>query len=128
MPAPRKPAVLLEMSGSLEKHPQRRRTEPVVAAPFGSPPAHLTKEHKAAWREIAKAAPAGVLTGADRVAVELAARMLVRIRTTDFTAAEANGLRALLGQLGMTPADRSKVSVPNAGTPTNPFSKHGSRR
>jgi len=114
---------LLEMSGSAQKHPQRRRAEPVTL-PFGQPPAHLSKELKAAWREIARAAPACVLTRSDRVAVELAARLLVRIRTTDFSAAEATSLRSLLGQLGMTPADRSKVSAPNAGTPTNPFAKH----
>jgi len=129
MPAPRKPAAILEMSGALGKNPSRRRVEPSVALPFGKPPAHLSRELKAAWREISRAAPCGVLTGADRVAVELAARLLVRIRTADtFTAADANGLRSLLSSLGMTPADRSRVTAAHAGPPTNPFSKHGGRK
>jgi hypothetical protein len=38
-----------------------------------------------------------------------------------FTDARLSRLQAVLGQLGMTPADRAKVKVPKKGAPANPF-------
>jgi hypothetical protein len=39
-----------------------------------------------------------------------------------FTDARLSRLQAALGQLGMTPADRAKVKVPQRGPAANPFS------
>lgn len=111
MPAPRKPAAVQELSGAWQKNPQRRREE-FEAGDIGDCPKHLTKEQKATWREIAGLFPEGVLQRTDRVTLETMACLLVKQRQDDITNAERGQLIKLLGQMGMTPTERSKVAVP----------------
>ena len=130
MPRPRKPTVLLERKGAFRKDPQRKRTDPEVVGEIGSPPDYFTNDEKTVWNEIATTAPVGVLSSADRGAVEAAARYWAKFRKTpaeDLTAAMVQQLRSILGCLGMTPADRSKVSAPER-KPENPFSKFAERK
>lgn len=127
MPRPRKPTAVLEAKGAFKKDPQRRRDgEPVVDTPLGNPPAHMTELETACWFEIAELAPRGVLTSADRVTVEALAHLLAEFRTkkADFSASAHARMYAYLGQLGMMPAERSKLSIEKPKD-VNPFAELG---
>ena len=126
MPAPRKPTHLLEMSGSLAHDPKRyldRANEPIPTDPLGPPPAHFNAAQKKIWSELESTAPKGVLANSDRWVVETACVLMTRVRSDDFTSADIGHLRSCLASLGMTPADRSRVTAVNEPSPTNdPFS------
>ena len=110
MPAYRKPTELLALSGAFEKNPQRRRpVGPKSPHPIGDPPACLAPDEAAAWREFCRDAPAGVLTSADRLALECLARLIAKSRREGLTAAELGHLRGFLSELGASPASRGRV-------------------
>lgn len=119
MARPRTPTNVLDARGSFRKHPERARIEPEASGPLSAPPDHLPEPVLQCWQEIASAAPVGVITDSDRLALEIAANLLAQFRTDpiEFTAARLVRLEVLLGKFGMTPADRSRVS---AGTPRKP--------
>ena len=90
-----------------------RANEPKSNGALGRPPKHFSDEHAAAWREIAANCCDGVLIKADRIAVEIACYLLVEFRKapTEFQAARMKQLISLLGKFGMTPSDRTKLSI-----------------
>jgi len=111
----------MELSGSFKGRPGRkaqRQAEPVPIAGAGSPPRHLTTDQKKVWREIIKKTPEGVITAMDRCSLEIVCVLLDRFRQANsgkaerLQGAELSALMRGLASLGMTPADRSKVSVP----------------
>ncbi len=114
----RTPSNILELRGAFDKNPQRRREEPKVDSDLGPPPDHFDDTRKAAWAELVNMAPEGVLTKADRIAIEMLADLLVRYRASmkpegdKFTSADRRDLMALLARFGMTAADRSRVAAP----------------
>ncbi len=131
MPMPRKPTNILEMTGALKKNPKRykdRENEPENINAIRKPPAHLSKDEKAAYREIIKLSIPGVLGESDALAVEMAACLLVKCRgqyeidgeIIHASATEQNQFYKYLNQFAMTPADRSKISVQKK-TEHNPF-------
>jgi hypothetical protein len=114
MPRPRTPTIVLESRGALAHDAKRyahRASEPKPTDPLGTPPPHLTKEQKKVWKELASTAPPDVLTVCDRWVVEAAVLLMTRVRTGIFNTADIAQLRSCLASLGMTPADRSRVSV-----------------
>lgn len=119
MGAQRKPTAIHKASGSFLKDPQRgraRSNEPVVTKKIGKPPISLNIEQKNAWKELVDQAPAGVLTYADRINVEMASRLLADMRDNSEDAQEFTGvkyarLQSILASFGMSPADRSRVQV-----------------
>ena len=129
MPANTVPTNILKLRGADKNHPERmkkRENEPKNVNPLGNPPRHLLKSQKAAWREIVKYSIPGVLGQADRIAVEMAACLLVKCRGLELknndsvlhiwaSSAEQNLFFKYLAQFGMTPADRSKISLPGQG-------------
>lgn len=125
MPAHRKPTAKLKRSGALRKNPKRyadRQKEPRPNGPIGKPPECLTDAQVACWNEIIANSTPGVLTKADRLIVELAARTLATIRSKGkIIAFQLQQLRAILSSLGMTPADRSRVGAPDAPSPKSPW-------
>ena len=121
MARPRLPTSILNIRGSFDKHPERKReNEPENTNEVGNPPTHLNKLEKAAFREIVKLSIEGVLGEADRLAVEMSACLLVKCRGQYeldgeiilASAAEQNQFFKYLSQFGMCPADRSKIQVP----------------
>lgn len=121
-------AELLELRGTFDHNPKRRRPiGPKSPEGVGEPPACLTETEAVCWREAVGNAPAGVLTSADRWLVEIAARLMARLRSEGLAGLRTVELAALtgaLGKLGWTPADRSRVST--AAEPTsddNPWAK-----
>lgn len=84
MPRPRKPTRLLAISGALKRDKKRhraRQNEPVDSHPIGKCPPGLTAAERRAYREIVRRAVPGVLTYADGVAVEAAAKLLAKMRS-----------------------------------------------
>lgn len=125
MPKPRTPSAALEARGSFDKDPARRR-EDFQAGEFDPTPPEYFKPHQVAvWHEIVGVLPATVLQATDRMAVELAARLIAQFRQqpdTEVTSAQVAQIRTALAVLGMTPADRSRVSAKKE-TPKNPFAE-----
>jgi phage terminase small subunit len=114
MARPRTPTKVLEARGAFKKDPQRKREgEPVVKNPLGAPPDGLDEMEVAAWHEIARYVPLGVLTEADRFDVEMAARLLVDVRKDfdTFSITSLKHLHMVLGKFGMNPSDRARLNI-----------------
>jgi phage terminase small subunit len=115
MARPRTPTQVLRIRGVEKNHPERLRLrdhEPENINPVGDPPYNLSKPERAIWMRIVEESISGVLGQADRIAVELACKLYVRIDGGTATGVDYNQLIKLLSQFGMTPADRSKLSIP----------------
>ena len=115
MARPRTPTAVLELKGAFKKDPQRRQTregEPEANGPIGTPPPNFDEELIAIWHELVGMVPAKVLATSDRWTVELACRMMQLLRKGAFRAAELNILLTCLSRMGLTPADRSRIAVP----------------
>jgi phage terminase small subunit len=122
MARPRTPTQILELKGAFKKNPQRKRdAEPVPTGPVGDPPVHFDETHIAAWHELVAMIPSGVLTNADRLIVELTCTLIVSVRTLHTERGDKALLKSCLATLGMTPADRSKISVPKQAEEQDEF-------
>lgn len=111
----RTPTNVMKLRGTAARGDRihQRENEPVPVGELGPPPAHLTPGERACWNEFVDLCCAGVLFKVDRLVVEEGACMLAEIRARGW----AKSIRFLprfervLGVLGMTPADRSRVKV-----------------
>ena len=98
--------------GAFLKHPERRRpNEPQETRPLGNAPRCLAAEQKKLWVEIAHNLPPGVGKVSDRHAFEMLVRLMAKERADSINNNERGQLIKLLGSFGMTPADRSKISI-----------------
>ena len=127
---PRKPSNVLDLKGAFKKDPSRGRAradEPIAMGEIGEAPAHLTEPVAACWREIVGLAHKGVLCEVDRLIVEHAAHLLAQLRADSWLVHPSVLIRfeAALGKLGMTPSDRSKVSVIKKDEQKNPYAEFG---
>jgi hypothetical protein len=111
---------IAELKGATRKHPERyRKQPPAVDMPLGNAPDHLDKAGEKVWTakdiwfELDSYAPRGVLTGADRITMEVLSNLLVEYRTNPilFPVGKYTHLIGCLARLGMTPADRQKLGV-----------------
>lgn len=110
------PTAILHLRGAFDAHPERlrdRANEPRPTKPIGPAPSWMNPEQRSAFREIARRAYPGVLASGDVFALELAAVLLAQMRRdpASMSAAKMGRLQALLGSMGLTPADRSRVSA-----------------
>ncbi len=133
MARPRTPTNILKLKGVDKVNPGRlkeRENEPENKNEIGNPPKHLGKLEKDAFKEIVELSIDGVLGEADRLAVEQAAILLTKCRNqykidgeiVPASASEQNLFFKYLSQFGMSPADRSKISVPKKPE-HNPFNE-----
>jgi hypothetical protein len=106
------------VEGSDKKDPgrYRQRKEPVVKDVLGAPPAWLVDSPDAkarkAWALFAKEVP--WLNSSHRTLVELASRVRGRmIAGQEVGVQSLTLLRQCLSQMGATPADASKVTIPD---------------
>ncbi len=107
---PRKATKIKELQGTLQ--PCRiNYDEPVPVGVLGAPPADLDQDEKRAWLEISESIPPGVATSADMLWVEIVARNMAAFRRGVITSYGMSALMRGLSQLGMSPADRSKIVV-----------------
>lgn len=130
MARPRKPTALHLINGTIEHNRKRfadRANEPHDDRVLGPPPKKMGRGERAAWLEIEQLAP--WLTYPDRIAVEVAACLLAQFRQSGvnfISPAKLARLETMLGRLGLTPSDRSKVSAPGR-KPGNAFTQFGKR-
>lgn len=143
------PTAVQEASGAFDHDPQRREArahEPIPSGPLGEPHESLDLFERGIWHELQSQAPPGVLTNADRIMLEMVCRLLARERDprgakrsgedigvprSPLKAAERNQIISCLARLGMSPADRTKISVDNPRgpeQPADPFSELAARR
>lgn len=122
MPAPRKPRHLHLLEGTLRK--DRHGTGTVSLVPIDPQPrSGMHPQMIEAWHEIIEAGRE-YLAQSDRIAVELAAALMVRCRTGMASAAETAQLVGLLGKLGCTPPGRRGLDlVRSPDKDENPFAK-----
>lgn len=116
MGRPRTPTNVLELKGSLKRHPERRDAEhePKPDKPIRKTvPDWMNRAEAKVWRELKAACAPGVLTGSDNAVLELAACLVAEFRECpqDFPTSRINPMISALARLGMTPADRSKIGV-----------------
>jgi hypothetical protein len=128
----RKPTAILDLNGAFKKNPDRgraRKNEPKPTGPLGPPPEFLTSPEKLVWFELDEIAPPKVLTNSDRWTVEIAVRLMNRVREDGIggkygiSVGELAQLNQCLIRMGMTPADRSKIGVPPDDDKKNPFAQ-----
>lgn len=113
MPRPRTPLEAAKTLGAHLKDAGRYsgRKEPKVD-PIGEPPDTLTEYEAQMWAEFVSEIP--WLGKSDRTVLEVACRLRARMRTDPEMGVNALAqLRMCLSAMGATPADRSKVSVPD---------------
>ncbi|QPC43499.1 hypothetical protein HW532_12815 [Kaustia mangrovi] len=118
MAKPRTPRAKAETEGRDKINPGRyhNRVEPKVADALGDPPEWIadTEKNKAwtAWKTIATEVP--WLNASHRTLVATASNIYGRmIAGQDVGVQAMNLLRQCLGQMGATPADASKVAMPD---------------
>src|SRR4051794_15355982 len=113
MPRPRTPREKARITGADQNHPSRfaRRSAP-NASPLGEPSNWMNGEQRAAWNLFRSEVP--WLMESDRALVEIASYLRARIMIGEEVGIGAlNQLRMCMAQMGATPADRSKVAVPD---------------
>jgi hypothetical protein len=114
MHRPRTPKLKAEITGRIMHDPQRfrSRSEPTSKGPLGNPPKWMVnKGQLEAWQTFAAELP--WLNRSHRALVEIASTVRARVITGEDVGVHALGLlRQCLGQLGATPADASKITMP----------------
>ena len=129
---PRKPTKIHELSGAYKINPNRRPVgEPKPDGKFSSEPSIWLSEMEVfCWRELQQKIPPQVLTNADDFLVEQTAVLLAISRShglLPMSSTDRGLLIRCLSQLGCTPADRSKIHIPEAPKKENSFAKVGYR-
>jgi hypothetical protein len=113
MPRPRTPREKARITGADRNHPSRfaRRSDP-KSTPLGDPSDWMNNGQRAAWERFRREVP--WLMESDRVLVEIASYLRARIMIDEEVSVGAlNQLRMCMAQMGATPADRSKVALPD---------------
>lgn len=116
MARPRTSTQILELRGAFKAHPNRARPgEPKPMGAIGAfkqGPTALSE----IWDEIARQTAPGVLTASDRLALEWVCRLMaeIRLKPNEVSVGKIATLSSLLSKFGFTPADRTRISVPDA--------------
>lgn len=116
MAKPRIPRAKAAIEARDKKDPQRfkNRKEPKALDGLGDPPDWMGGEQRLAWRTFQREVP--WLTFSHRGVVEIAVIIRARMMAGEECGVQAlNLLRQCLGQMGATPSDASKVTIPDDG-------------
>lgn len=111
MPNHRKPVELHVLNGSYKENPSRRpkgafKTPEVLR----DAPKYFDADETAAWEEL-RVMAAIYVTFVDSWIAELACQLMARLRRREASASDIGKLLNCVGVMGMTPADRSRVTV-----------------
>ena len=115
MSRPRMPDKVAEVIGAKDKNRGRfeGREGPAVAD-LGAAPVHLNEHQAECWELFRSEMP--WLGYSDRTVVEMASRLRSQMMTSpEFGVNAMAQLRLCISSMGGTPADRSKVTVPEKG-------------
>jgi len=103
--------------------PYRNRAEPQVKAPLDDPPKWMNAKQKVAWNVFRREIP--WLNKSHRSLVEIASFLRASVMAGDEMSVNSlNLLRQCLGQMGATPADASKVTLPDSEESNDPSDKY----
>lgn len=97
------PREIAELKGATRKHPERYRSEPLKSKkPLGDPPTHLNDDQRATWLELEGYALPGILTGADRFAMETLSVLLAQFRKApdSFPSSKMSCMQSLVARMG----------------------------
>ena len=127
MPKPRLPKEKVKALGRDVVNPARfdGRNGPLVTTPLGDPPEWLSESERKAWETFRE--ELFWLNSSHRALLEIACNVRARLMVPS---AEGVGIQALnllrqcLGQMGATPADASKVNLPDAEGEKDPADKY----
>ena len=111
------PREVAAAKGATRKHPERYRKEPpAVKYGLGDAPEHMSDASRAVWFELQTYAPIGVLTGADRVMLEVAANLVAEYRENprEFPNPRIAQMVSCLARMGFSVADRQKLGTEKA--------------
>jgi hypothetical protein len=126
MARPRVPLIKAQTTGRTLRNPRRfaDRKEPVVTSPLGPPPKWLKKPGQVeAWNTFADELP--WLNRSHRALVSLASDIRGRVISGEDVGVKAlNLLRMMLGSMGATPSDASKVAMPPEKDEDDPAAKY----
>jgi hypothetical protein len=112
MPARRLPSAKAKATGANLKNPSRfrHRGDPPTAR-LGAPSAWMKEGQIAAWEAFQREIP--WLAESDRTLLEIAAVIRARLMAGEDVGIQAlNLLRQAVGQMGGTPADRTRIEMP----------------
>ena len=112
MARPRTPAGKAKATGAALKNPQRHRdrAEPAVRQ-LGEPSTFLNEQGRAAWEAYRRELP--WLMESDRSMIEIACTVRAKLLAGEDVGVTAlSMLQSILSKLGGSPADRTKVAVP----------------
>ena len=118
---PRTPAAKAKVTGAAALHPGRHasRSDPKVKG-LGNPSSFLDEHGRQAWEGFKAELP--WLAESDRAMVEIASLVRGRILSgTDVGVTAMSMLQSVLSKLGGSPADRSKVTVPDEPSEEDEF-------
>jgi len=119
----KQPREAAELKGALKVHPERYRDEiPKSTLPLGEYPAERSTDPADCWFEISSMCIPGVLTGSDRIMMELASDLLAEYREDHkkFPAAKVGHMVSCLARFGMSPTDRNALGLEKSKD-KNPF-------
>jgi hypothetical protein len=126
MARPRTPLAKAKVTGQDKRHSERfkGRKEPPPRGPLGDPPNWMKKPGQIeAWNTFAD--ELFWLDRSHRAIVSIAADIRGRqIAGEEMDVKAYTLLRQCLGQMGATPADASKVQMPDDDTPDDPSAKY----
>jgi hypothetical protein len=110
----KQPRESAELKGAHKVHPERYREEvPKSLLPLGKYPTGRSTEPEDCWFEISSMCIDGVLTGADRIMLEIASDLLGEYREDHkkFASAKLGNIISCLARFGMSPSDRQSLGV-----------------
>jgi hypothetical protein len=126
MPRPRTPLAKAKATGRTLHDPKRfkDRKEPAVKDPLGNPPRWMKNASQIeAWQTLASEIP--WLNSTHRAVMGIAAQLLGKlIANEEISVNSLNLLRLCLSQMGATPVDASKISMPDEEDDEDPASKY----
>lgn len=125
MPRLRKSANLHAISGAYEHNRKRRRRDVKATGAIGAW-TERSAEPAEVWDELVAGCADGILTAADRQALEYGVRLLVEMRRDPaaFPASKGSLLVSILGKLGCTPASRLQMDAPEPRDRNDPSEKY----
>ena len=120
MSAQRKPLSLAQATGSIDKNPARfsGRVEPQTI-PLGPATSALSDDERKCWDWFR--AHFFYLTELDRPIIEVACKLRVKCLKNEISEVGRSQLVSLMGRLGGSPADRTRVQLPEPPRETDPM-------
>jgi len=126
MPRRRTPLAKAKATGQDQNHASRfkDRREPPSKGPLGPPPKWIKNKHQLeAWALFSDEVP--WLNHSHRALVGIACDLRGRLTAGEEVGVNGlNLLRLCLGQMGATPTDSSKITVPDDDKPDDPADKY----